>query len=249
MNLRVLSYNIHKGFDARNRDFVLDRMKSSIEEAHADVVLLQEVVGHHERHRSRIKAWPKNSQFEHLADRLWPHFAYGKNAVYKEGHHGNAILSKYPITFWENEDVSQNSLERRGLLHAAIQVPDTMAPIHLICVHLGLLERHRAIQVDRICRRVAVMVPSGAPMILGGDFNDWRGKATPQLEERLGLREVFRETRGQHAKTFPSWYPLLRLDRLYYRGFQLASAELVKGNLWSGLSDHLPIVAELRKSE
>ncbi len=38
-----------------------------------------------------------DSQFAFLADEIWPHFAYGKNAIYSAGHHGNAILSKHPI--------------------------------------------------------------------------------------------------------------------------------------------------------
>lgn len=248
MKLRILSYNIHKGFSSRNREFVLEQIKSSIAAAGADVVLLQEVLGHHEEHAKRIVDWPKVSQFEHLADRLWPHFAYGKNAVYREGHHGNAILSRFPITQWENEDVSLNTIERRGLLHAAIQIPDIAVPVHLICVHLGLFERHRAIQVDRICARVAEQVPSESPLIVGGDFNDWRGKVTPVVEARLQMREAFHQHAGRHAATFPSAYPLLRLDRLYYRGFTLERAELARGPLWAKLSDHLPIIADLRIS-
>src|SRR3989338_3836062 len=112
--LRVLSYNIHKGFSAGSRRFLLDAMREAIEIVHADIVLLQEVQGEHTGHLSRIPAYPSAAQFEFLADRLWPHYAYGKNAVYQHGHHGNAILSKYPILFHENIDVSTNRLESRG---------------------------------------------------------------------------------------------------------------------------------------
>ncbi len=242
--MRVLSYNIHKGFSATNLNFVLSRIKSSIEEVQADLVLLQEVVGHHEAPSARIPDWPTASQFEYLADGIWSHFAYGKNSVYTDGHHGNAILSKYPISSWENEDVSPNRLERRGLLHATIQVPDHPEPFHLICVHLGLFERHRRSQVGRLCRRIASLVPASSPVIVGGDFNDWRGRASAELKAELGLEEAFLASNGLHARTFPSWFPFLRLDRMYFRGLRCSSARLAQGGVWSDLSDHLPIVAD-----
>jgi endonuclease/exonuclease/phosphatase family metal-dependent hydrolase len=242
--LRIVSYNIHKGFTAANLGFVLKRIKASIEEVEADLVLLQEVLGHHEVHGSKIEDWPTTSQFEYLADKLWPHFAYGKNAVYTEGHHGNAILSKFPITFWENQDVSLNQLERRGLLHAVIDIPGVHPPLHAICVHLGLLENDRLAQVERLGERIAGMVPGNAPLIVGGDFNDWREKLSPILKSELGLEEAFLLRTGSHARTFPSWFPALKLDRLYFRGIECRSALLAESKTWRELSDHLPIIAE-----
>src|SRR5687767_3184071 len=114
---RVLSYNIHKGF-SMDRRLVLSAIKEAIQSTKAEIVFLQEVIGEHSKHAKRVSDWPEDSHFEFLADSIWEHFAYGKNAVYTEGHHGNAILSRRPITFWENIDISNNRLERRGLLHA-----------------------------------------------------------------------------------------------------------------------------------
>src|SRR5690349_17254196 len=98
IRLRVLSYNIHKGFGPGNIKFILKKIKEALRSIHPDLVFLQEVLGHHEIHQKNIKGWPEQSQFEFLAHELWPHFAYGRNAVYTNGHHGNAILSKHPIT-------------------------------------------------------------------------------------------------------------------------------------------------------
>lgn len=228
--IRVLSYNIHKGFTAA-------ALKESIQQVHADLVLLQEVVGFHQKR-------PTETQFEYLADGLWPHNAYGKNAVYTEGHHGNAILSKYPIVQWENEDVSLSRLERRGILHATLDVPGLQEHLHVYCVHLGLFENDRAAQIAKICARTAAKVPPAAPLIIGGDFNDWRQRATAALESKLGLTEAFWSTHGRHARTFPSRLPFFSLDRLYSRGLACNSAHLMSGGVWRKLSDHLPILAE-----
>ena len=95
--IKVLTYNIHKGFDRYNRDFVLHKMRDQLRDAEVDVVLLQEIQGRHYRHETGISTWPEVTQFEFLADSIWPHYAYGKNAIYEKGHHGNAILSKFII--------------------------------------------------------------------------------------------------------------------------------------------------------
>ncbi|WP_412072434.1 endonuclease/exonuclease/phosphatase family protein, partial [Pseudomonas fluorescens] len=115
--LRVLTVNTHKGFTALNRRFILPELREAVRSTSADLVFLQEVVGEHERHSSRYNEWPQTSQYEFLADSMWSDFAYGRNAVYPDGHHGNALLSKYPIREYRNLDVSITGPERRGLLH------------------------------------------------------------------------------------------------------------------------------------
>ncbi len=243
--LKVLTYNIHKGFSSGNLRYTLKTIREAIRNVHADLVFLQEVLGHHEEHKNKVVDWPTASQFEFLADELWPHFAYGKNAVYTAGHHGNAILSKYPFKFWENQDISTNRLERRGLLHGIIEVPHKRKPIHVICVHLGLMEVERREQVRLVCKRIHEMVPDDEPLIIGGDFNDWRQRVTPALSKSLKLREVFMELNGEHPKTFPSWLPALRLDRLYFRGMHPEHARCLTEQPWSTLSDHAALYAEL----
>jgi endonuclease/exonuclease/phosphatase family metal-dependent hydrolase len=243
--LKVLSYNIHKGFNANNRRFILRRIRDAIREVHADLVFLQEVLGHHSAHSLKFGDWPKESQFEFLADELWPHFAYGKNAVYTSGHHGNAILSKYPITFWENIDISTNRLEQRGLLHAILDVPGRHKPLHALCVHMGLLEAERREQVRRLCDRIESHVPHDDPVVIGGDFNDWTGRAARPLQHKLDVQEAFMTLHGSYARTYPSWLPALRLDRIYYRGMNAGNAKCLTGLPWNSLSDHAALFVEL----
>lgn len=243
--LRVVSYNIHKGFNSSNRRFILARIRDAIREVHPELVLLQEVQGEHRGHAQRVREWPDQPQFDYLAHELWPHVAYGRNAIYGAGHHGNAILSKYPFNFVENIDVSTNKLERRGLLHAIIDVPGKHRPVHAICVHLGLFEAERQSQIRALCARIESHVPHGDPLVIGGDFNDWRLLATRPLERALEVREAFALLHGRHARTFPSWMPSLRLDRIYFRGMKAKGARALTGKPWSELSDHVALLAEL----
>lgn len=235
-SIRVISYNIHKGFSALNRHFILEKIRETINLVHPDFVCLQEVLGH-----------PKNifqSQFEYIADQSWPHHAYGKNTAYPEGHHGNAILSKFPITSWGNQDVSINKVETRGLLHTVIDLPGKNCSLYLFCVHLGLLEKDRLKQIQIIATAIDFIVPPNSPLIIAGDFNDWKKSASGFLRNKLKLKEAFLELEKKHPLTYPSWFPFLALDRIYYRNLECKSVNLLKNKIWSKLSDHLPIEAE-----
>lgn len=245
---RVLSYNIHKGFTARNRLFVLREIRDAIRSMAPDFVFLQEVLGAHTGHRGRIDDWPGTSQFEYMADSLWPHFAYGRNAVYDEGHHGNAILSKYPILAHENEDVSTGGIEKRGLLHAVVRPSRGRGRLHLICAHFGLFERDRRAQARRLCARLRRTVERGQAVIVAGDFNDWTLRLSPYLKGHGGLEEAYRVRHGHHARTFPARMPILRLDRIYFRGMRARTASCLKTAPWARLSDHAPLIAEFEWS-
>lgn len=169
-HLKVATFNIHKGVSSFNARVVLNKQRDLIRKLEADIVFLQEVRGSHKRH-SKLTL---NTQYEFIADSVWPDYAYGKNAIISAGHHGNAILSKYPIIRWENINVSAHKIEQRGLLHCEIAVPNWVALLHCICVHFGLFSRWRRHQLNALSQRINAMVPKNAPHIIAGDFNDWR---------------------------------------------------------------------------
>lgn len=248
VSLTIVSYNIHKGFSSGNRRFVLNEIKAALEETEADLVFLQEVHGEHKGHANTVVDWPTASQFEFLASSIWPHFVYGKNHVYVLGHHGNAVLSRYPIIAWENIDVSAHQFESRGLLHAVLDVPGVGGPVHAVCVHLGLSEGGRKYQLGRLCSLVEEAVPPTGPLIVAGDFNDWSVRATRRLTRALDAKEVFKSKAGRHARTFPSWFPVLQLDRVYCRGFNVLDAKVLTGEPWRRLSDHAALYAVLEPS-
>ena len=245
MDLHVATYNIHKGFSHFNNRMVVHELRDRLREVSADIVFLQEVIGAHDVHARRFVDWPDEPQYEFLADSVWSEFAYGRNAVYDHGHHGNAILSRYPILSAHNQDISSHAYERRGLLHCEIDVPHLSASVHCVCVHLALDERGRSNQVSALIERVVDLVPAGAPLIVAGDFNDWRNRAGKRLVGELGLREAFRDYRGRPARSFPSNLPMLRLDRIYLRGLSVYHAKVHHGHPWSKISDHAMLSAHL----
>ncbi len=242
VSLNVLTMNMHMGFGFFNRRFILPELRDAVRNVSADIVFLQEVHGEHQNHAQRVKGWPTTSQYEFLADSMWTDFAYGRNAVYPHGHHGNALLSKYPIIHHENLDISIHGTEERGLLHCVLEVPH-FGQVHAICVHLGLREHHRSQQLKLLAELLA-RLPESAPVIVAGDFNDWRKRADALLEG-TGLHEVFVDRFGAPAKSFPARWPLLCLDRIYVRNAMTDRPKVLSNRPWSHLSDHAPLAVEV----
>ena len=245
--LRVVTLNIHKGLSQFNTRVVIHELREGLRALAPDLVFLQEVQGLNERHALRFAAWPGKPQHEFLAGEDWKH-VYGLNRVHQYGHYGNAVLSRFPIVSSENADVSDHRFERRGLLHAVVRVPGWKRNLHCVCVHLSLHERGRRRQLDAIAGRLEQFVESRMPIIVAGDFNDWRQRASSILEKSLGMTEVSRVGGGGHLRTFPSMLPLLQLDRIYVRGFDVVRSEVHRGAPWSLLSDHLALSAELKRA-
>jgi endonuclease/exonuclease/phosphatase family metal-dependent hydrolase len=242
VSLNVLTMNMHMGFGFLNKRFILPELRDAVRTVSADIVFLQEVHGEHQNHAQQVKGWPTTSQYEFLADSMWNDFAYGRNAVYPHGHHGNALLSKFPIIRHENLDVSIDGTEERGLLHCVLDVPG-FGELHAICVHLGLREAHRRQQLQLLAELLQ-RLPPDAPVIVAGDFNDWRKRADALLVD-TGLREVFVEHFGAPAKSFPARWPLLCLDRIYVRNGTTQKPKVLSNRPWSHLSDHAPLAVEI----
>lgn len=245
-SLTVVTYNIHKGFSQFNRKLVLHDIREQLCNLDADVAFLQEVLGKHERHAQRHVSWPDVSQHEFLTHE-GAHCVYGMNAVYQDGHHGNAVVSRHPIPVWENVDVSHHPLESRGLLHCEVEIPGWSERLHCINVHLGLWARSRRFQIEWLSDRIRAAVPKKGPLVVAGDFNDWRGKASALLADELRLYEVFERTEGRLARSYPARLPLLTLDRIYVRDLDVEAVERHVGGPWARLSDHVALAARLTR--
>ncbi len=263
--LKIATYNIHKGFSQFNGRVVINELRERLRELDADIVFLQEVQGEHLHHPQRHTDYPAVPQHEFLADEFWAHHAYGMNAVYDAGHHGNAILSRFPIVQSINKDVSAHRFESRGLLHCEVEIggqrvvregggdaaghqPASPLRVHCLCAHFGLFAKGRRIQKRALIDYVRSTIPDGAPLIIAGDFNDWRNQLSHMLAEKLGVHDVFDLREGKPARSYPSRIPLFRLDRIYVRGFDVQHCDVHIGGKWQRLSDHAALSAQLKRS-
>lgn len=240
--LHVATLNIHKGFSALGWRLTVHELRTRLRTLNPDLVFLQEVQGLHEKHAARHGLWPGQPQHEFLADGLW-HNAYAQNAAYDHGHHGNAILSRFPILASRNQNITHLRFEKRGLLHCTVQPDGWPRPLHCVCSHLSLFSASRRWQMDALAREIEALIPHDAPLIIAGDFNDWGNQADVHLARRLGLQEVFADSNGKPTRSFPALLPLMRLDRIYTRGFRVERAEVHRD--WARISDHAALSAVL----
>ena len=249
MKLHVATYNIHKGVSWFAQQPRIHDLRQALESLDADLLFLQEVQGQHDRRAARHEHWPPQGQHEFLAGER-RQAAYGMNAVYQHGHHGNALLSRFPILHQKNQDVSDHRFEERGILHCIVQLPAQQ--VHCYVVHFGLFAAGRRRQTDLLIEAILAETPDDAPLVIAGDFNDWRNHLSAPLRLALGVEEVFEhlsapcpDRQPRAAKTFPVGAPLFALDRIYVRGIKINSAQVLKGVPWRSLSDHAPLTADL----
>jgi endonuclease/exonuclease/phosphatase family metal-dependent hydrolase len=223
--------NIHKGYGWYGKKSTLPLLANHLNELPLDLIFFQEILGKHA---------------EFLVKDTW-NFSYGKNVTHPENHYGNAILSKFPISFSENFDISTHRLEHRGLLYSVIDISSSKS-LHLLCVHLGLFKKSRLKQLTFIVDHVKSHIPDDEPVILAGDFNDWTTNATKILIKELRLEEVFLKTKKSYAKTFPAWAPFLHLDRIYCRDLEVIQTNRLIDPSWKKLSDHIGLYVTLKLS-
>ena len=149
MTIKVLSFNVHKGIGWHPFRLTFQKIDEEIRKLSPDIIFFQEILGHHA---------------ENIVLDVWPHFHYGKNVIYPKGHFGNAIFSKFPIIYSENFDLSTYLLERRGLLHSVVTLPN-QSQLHLLCVHLGLFKKSRKKQYEKIIAYIDSTIGHDEPVI------------------------------------------------------------------------------------
>lgn len=233
--VRVITYNIRKGKGAHGRSAVqMAALGQALAEHDADVVLCQEVF-----HSSRTGA----SQSGHLAQAMGLSSYYGANKFRAVGHHGNTTLTRLKVESFVNHDISTNRIERRGALYVRLGLDGS--PLHVFNVHLGLNRWQRLSQIKQIATVIAEVCGAGEPLLLAGDFNDWRHDLDRFIVGELGLSNAFADHEPATILTWHARRPVFNLDRIYIRNLRVQRADRLHGAPWSELSDHLPLYAEL----
>lgn len=238
--LKVLTYNIHRAIGV-DRRFRPERIVRILQHYDADVVLLQEVDEGVPRSREM------NLAQELAATAGYPHFALGHNVSLRKGRYGNATLSRFPILRERNIDLSvAQSWIRRGCQHTSLQVDGRS--LEIFNLHLGLSARERQVQIELLSRSHEFGgVAEETPMLVGGDFNDWRSLLWPTFTNGFGFKCATDSKTGRRGAiaTYPSFSPQGGLDRIYFRGpLRLVGARRCRLQVSRVASDHLPVIAD-----
>jgi endonuclease/exonuclease/phosphatase family metal-dependent hydrolase len=156
MELILYSYNIHSGkniFFRKTLPEIIDFFKDNP----FDIIAFQEV------HNNSKNGW----QFSLLKEQLQVHGVFGGNLTIADGHYGNAILSKYPITQSENH-LFPSEREQRGVLMAKIAIADGQS-LAVCNTHLSLQKKGRA---QELASLESTLLTDGTPYsVVMGDFN------------------------------------------------------------------------------
>ena len=225
IRLRLASWNVHscKGMDRRTDP---DRTLAVIDALDADVIALQEVPTQ-SRHPALRALLDGDRGYHSLVETTLPDHADG---------FGNALLSRQPLQAAGRIDLGVSGRENRCAIQAKVAF-ESGGALHVIATHLGLNQRERREQLDRI--QAHLNQATHACVVLG-DFNTWLRWPAGELASLRDGQKL------RYPRSFPAAAPLLRLDRI------LVSPPLSLSALrtWHapGLrlaSDHLPVVADV----
>jgi endonuclease/exonuclease/phosphatase family metal-dependent hydrolase len=234
--LRVLSWNIHKGIGGVDRRYDLDRTIAVIRHYDPDIVLLQEVAQGMRRLRHQ-------DQVELLTRALGLHAAFYPEHQFRVGGYGNLVLARWPIFSTAHLDLTIGGRKRRGMLQAHVRThfDGHQRTIVVHNMHLGLAGSERQQQLNRFISSLPLQqLHHNTPTIVAGDLNDLWGTLGAKHLLPCGFKRA-----GTLANTFPSALPLRPLDGLFFRGnLKLLHSSVVRSSLSRAASDHLPLYAD-----
>ena len=227
----IVTYNIHSGVGV---DKVQNyrRIGLFLASQGIDIALIQE-----------MDTRPTERRTERDIDDLCAgHFTdLAESAAIQEsnGWYGNAILSRFPVLSKKTLDVSQKDVQPRNIQEVVLDTD--IGPLRIINTHKGLKKNERRKQfalLDEYLREKLQV--STIPIIVGGDFNEWQffTQAFKRINEVLTQQTV--------SATFPTAFPLFRLDRMWTT-FSPANVKtsVLKTPETRWYSDHYPILLEV----
>ena len=239
--LRILTYNVRRcyGLDGR---YAPERIAEVIAESEPDVVALQELDVNRLRSGGIDQAVAIAS-----ALRMNVHFHPAMRVV--EELYGDAVLSALPLRLVKADALPgvfrRPHREPRGALWAEVEVEGT--PVQIINTHFGLLPGERMKQAEALlgphwlgheaCRE---------PLILVGDFN-----SVPSSRSYRKLASRLRDAQARPGirpyPTFPSRWPLLRIDHVFVsEAVEIEDVRTVRSAASRVASDHVPLCVDLR---
>jgi endonuclease/exonuclease/phosphatase family metal-dependent hydrolase len=231
--LRLMTYNVHS---CRGTDLRCDpaRIAEVIARHEPDIVGLQELdVGR------RRTGGADQAQAIAMHLRMKSHFHPALNVA--EELYGDAILTPLPSRLVKAGPLPSIG-EPRGALWVSIEVDG--CELDVFNTHLGLRRRERMRQVQALLGPSWLGHPTlaGKPIILMGDFN--AGPRSAPFKLVAGKYPEAQDLSPARPRpTFPSLFPMLRIDHIFLRGVEVLGTEVVNRGLARRSSDHLPLIA------
>jgi endonuclease/exonuclease/phosphatase family metal-dependent hydrolase len=202
--IRVMSYNLHSGFDVTGR-FDLEGVAQAIEAEQADLIGLQEV----------SRGWVLDGSIDMLtwlSQRLKLPYVWGPTA---DPLWGNAILSRYPIKDVQDFAMPNNDVVRpaRGYLVATMETGDLT--LNLMVTHLHYVGEDSALRVPQVQAMLATWANRAATVLMG-DLNATPTAPEMQLLRAAGLIDSFATIGTGEGFTYASNRPASRIDYIYH---------------------------------
>lgn len=234
--VRVLTYNVHacRGMDGR-RDPA--RIAEVIARCQPDIAALQEVdVG-------RVRSGGVD-QAQLIAAHLQMNAHFHPAIHLEEEKYGDAILTALPARLIRAGQLPSIG-EPRGAIWMAVDIGGV--ELHVVNTHLGLRRRERVAQIAALHGPgwLGSAAAHSAPTVFLGDFNSTGSSAIYRSIARDWHDVQLRDGTKPKA-TFPSRFPVLRLDHIFVsKGIRTLDAAVHSDILARVASDHLPLLATL----
>lgn len=241
----LVTYNVHSciGLDRRTTP---SRIAEVIARQDPDVVALQEL-------DVELERTGLVDQAEVISEYLKMDYHFHPSLHIERGQYGNAVLSGHPMRLVRAGQLptlpKRRELEKRGALWVEVDIGGRK--IQVINTHMGLNRSERLAQVTTLMGPdwlgSAKCVP---PIVLCGDFN-----APPfsSVYRRLKSRllDTQRCLQGHRPeRTWPGWFPILRLDYVFITGdIRVRNCMVSRTALSRVSSDHLPLRVRLQTGE
>lgn len=234
--MRVLSYNIHKGIGGRDRRYRLERIVAAIEHENPDILCLQEV-------DRNVRRSGYDDQPKLLAEAFYATASlYQLNYRVRKGGYGNQIVSRWPFRSKHQVSLRIGIRKPRGAQIVVIETPE--GPLHLVNWHLGLMDRERHRQVERLLRHPSFRESEELPTLIIGDTNDWRNTLGKGPFARHGFHAA--TAPPSKFRSFPAYLPVAALDKAFHRGDLIVrQARVAHSKVARDASDHLPLIVDI----
>jgi endonuclease/exonuclease/phosphatase family metal-dependent hydrolase len=240
-DIKVMTYNVQSCF-GRARESSPSAIAEAIALFNPDIIALQELdVG--------LSRTGKIDQARAIAENLKMNYHFSASLEIEQGSYGNAMLSKYPQTLVKAQKLPVIShmmkVERRGALWTRVKLAGQ--DIQVLNTHLGLNRKEREAQIDELLGSEWLGHPEcRPPIIFCGDLN-----ALPNSAVVKKVLKILADAQVSHgnirpSKTFPSKFPLVRIDYIFVsRDILVRNSVVPRGPRIRKVSDHLPLLAEI----